>query len=154
MIRWLLWGLAASCGLAWLGSRQKSESKIESEVDHESVLQKRQDLAHGFDLTRTRAADGTTHYRFRGSYQDIMQTLNPKARADQPPPLPADLDVEALSAYRCGCPHCGKSSVYGESIWRYHEISRTRGSYDNTTTYLAGCKKCQGLMRATVDHDD
>ena len=39
-------------------------------------------------------------------------------------------------------------------MWRYYELSRTRGPWDNTTTFLAKCKSCNGFMKSTVDHDD
>ena len=108
----------------------------------------RQDLGQGFDSW----SDGQS-LRMRGSYQDIMRTLNPSAHP-APPPLPTDLDVSNLPKYWGGCPHCGATSMFGENQWRYHELERTRGHYDNTTTYLVKCQKCQGFMRATVDHDD
>lgn len=149
MLRWLFWGVLAASSAAY----QLHRSRQKSQDGEEILVQKRDDLARGFDVSRQTASDGTTVIRFRGSYQDIMQSLNPKP-VEEAPPLPEGLDPSTLPKYSCGCPHCGKMSLYGESLWHYHELSRTRGHYDNTTTFLARCKRCQGLMRATVDHDD
>lgn len=108
----------------------------------------REDLGRGYDVWQ----EGN-YLRMRGSFQDIMATLNPVAYPP-PPPLPSDLDTANLPKYRGGCPHCGATSMFGENQWRYHELERTRGYGDNTTTFLAKCQKCLGFMRATVDHDD
>lgn len=148
MFRWLVLGVLAASSAAYHLYRSRPEAEGE-----EVSLQKREDLARGFDVSRQSLSDGNTLLRFRGSYQDIMQTLNPKP-VESPPPLPEGLDPSSLPKYRFGCPHCRQTSIYGENLWHYHELSRTRGNYDNTTTFLARCKKCQGLMRVTVDHDD
>lgn len=128
-------------------------SMMDQKNERERWLRRRDDLSKGFDQSVTQMPDGSQVVRFRGSYDDIMGALNPEYRSDKPP-LPDDLDVESLPSYHCGCPHCGKMSVYGESMWRYYELSRTRGPWDNTTTFLAKCKSCNGFMKSTVDHDD
>ncbi|MBN9417022.1 MAG: hypothetical protein J0I12_16365 [Candidatus Eremiobacteraeota bacterium] len=74
--------------------------------------------------------------------------------AVEKPPLPENLNIDALRCYDGGCPHCGKMSVFGENTWRYRVLSTTRERWDNTTTYLARCKSCSGLMKSTVDHND
>jgi len=98
--------------------------------------------------------DGREVLRFRGSFDDVMNALNPSRPVEARPTVPTDLNLESLPAYRFGCPHCGKMSSCGEGFWRYQELERTRGYMDNTTTFLMCCKKCQGWLRATVDHDD
>ena len=105
----------------------------------------------GFTVTRT-SPGNQEEIRFRGSYDDIMRHLG--VIKDEKPALPPDLDVDNLPSYRFGCPHCGSMSTVGENLWRYHELSRTRGHMDNTTTFLSKCKKCNGFMKAKVDHDD
>ena len=105
-----------------------------------------------FTVTRTQMPGNQEMVRFRGSYDDIMRSLG--VVTDEKPPLPSDLDIESLRSYSGGCPHCGKTSMVGENTWRYQELSRTRGLYNNTTTFLAKCKNCQGFMKCKVDHDD
>lgn len=120
----------------------------ESREKREVTLQQQE----GFSVSRTRGAGGHEVVRFRGSYDDIMRALG--VVQDEKPPLPESLEVDSLPVYHFGCPHCGAMSISGENMWRYKELSRTRGYMDNTTTYLAKCKKCNGFMKATVDHDD
>lgn len=106
----------------------------------------------GFTITRTPLPGNQQIVRFRGSYDDIMRSLG--IVDDEKPQLPEDLDIEGLREYFGGCPHCGEMSLVGENVWRYQELSRTRGFMNNTTTYLARCKKCSGFMKYPVDHDD
>lgn len=98
--------------------------------------------------------DGREVLRFRGSFDEVMNALNPSRPVEARPTVPTDLNFESLPVYRFGCPHCGKMSICGEGLWRYQELERTRGYMDNTTTFLMCCKKCRGWLRATVDHDD
>ena len=97
--------------------------------------------------------DGREAVRFRGGFDDVMNALQGKA-PEEPPALPEDLDVDKLPKYCGGCPGCGFTSFVGEGMWRYRILEKTRERWDNTTTYLARCKKCQALMKATVDHND
>lgn len=91
--------------------------------------------------------------RMRGGFDDVMGILDPSQKTEKPP-LPDNLDVQSLKSYEGGCPHCRKMSLFGEGTWRYRVLSSTRERWDNTTTYLARCKNCQGLMKSTVDHND
>ncbi len=91
--------------------------------------------------------------RMRGGYDEIMGILDPSKKTENPP-LPDNLDIKSLKSYHGGCPHCGKMSLFGEGTWRYQVLSSTRERWDNTTTYLARCKNCHGLMKTTVDHND
>lgn len=91
--------------------------------------------------------------RIRGGFDDVMAVLDPSKKTEKPP-LPDDLDITTLKSYEGGCPHCRKMSLFGEGTWRYRILSSTRERWDNTTTYLARCKNCQGLMKSTVDHND
>lgn len=109
-----------------------------------------EELENGVTVTKV----GGKIVRLRGGLDQVLGVLDPSRKVEEPPALPEDLDVESLKKYHCGCPHCGKMSLYGESLWRYRVLSRTRERWDNTTTYLARCKQCLGLMKATVDHDD
>lgn len=111
------------------------------------------DPAQGLRVTTSTLPNGDQMVRFRGSWEDLLRLSNPNYD-DERPEVPDDLDIEALPSYHCGCPHCGKMSLMGESQWRYQELSRTRGPYDNTTTFLTKCKNCLGFMKSTVDHDD
>lgn len=125
--------------------------------DHKANAKKKErEFSHeeheGYTVTQESMGGGHKVVRIRGSYDDIMRSFG--IVKDEKPPLPDDLDIENLPSYYCGCPHCGKTSMYGENMWRYDELSRTRGNYDNTTTFLAKCKKCHGFMKAKVDHDD
>lgn len=124
--------------------------------EHKENAKKKREFSYeeheGFTVTRAPIDGQHEVIRFRGSYDDIMRSFG--IVKDEKPPVPEDLDIESLPKYYCGCPHCGKMSVHGESMWRYQELSRTRGNYDNTTTYLCKCKNCNGFMKATVDHDD
>ena len=97
--------------------------------------------------------DGTQIVRCRMSYEELENILHPE-KAQEKPPLPEDVDVFSLPKYWGGCPHGGKMSIVGEHLWRYQELSRTRGYMNNTTTYVCRCRNCRGLMQATVDHDD
>lgn len=97
--------------------------------------------------------NGKEYVRLRGSYHEIMDHLGVEKKSERPP-LPKQLDIEALPSYHGGCPHCGKISLYGEGTWRYQELSRTRSYLENTTTYLAKCRNCHGFMKSTIDHDD
>jgi len=123
-----------------LKPKEEKKKPLTSREEHE-----------GFTVTRT-ALGNQEEIRFRGSYDDIMRHLG-VIKGDKPP-LPPNLDIEGLPSYNFGCPHCGISSMVGENLWRYHELSRTRGYMDNTTTFLSKCKKCNGFMKAKVDHDD
>ena len=139
----LLIGIAAglATALAIWGEGQKKTEKEDKELEERLS-------ASGFQVS-----SGHRVIRFRGSYESLQALIDPK-RVDSKPPLPPDLDVESLPKFCGGCPHCGTRSMYGENQWRYQELSRTRGHWDNTTTYLVKCQKCLGFMRATVDHDD
>lgn len=106
----------------------------------------------GYIVTRTPVGGGRELVRYRGSYDDIMRSFG--VVKDKKPQLPENLDIESLPNYWGGCPHCGIMSTMGENMWRYHELSRTRGFMNNTTTFLAKCKKCGKFMHTTVDHDD
>lgn len=97
-------------------------------------------------------SQGVRVLRLRGSWEDLQRLTSPE-ELEKKPPLPPGLVVENLPQYKCGCPHCGQMSLYGEKQWRYHEISRERGAW-NTTTYLTQCQVCEGFMKSTVDHDD
>lgn len=90
--------------------------------------------------------------RRQGSCEDIMRSLG--VAVDEKPPLPAQLDVECLPLYFRGCPHCGVLSMVGEHMWRYHELSHTRGDSYSATTYLTRCKKCDGFMKTKVENED
>lgn len=120
---------------------QSSPKRLPSQEEHD-----------GFLFSRTPLPGGGEVLRFKGGYDDIMRSLG--VIQDQKPALPEGLDIQSLPKYFGGCPHCGQRSLHGEGMWRYQELSRTRGYMDNTTTFLCKCKKCQGFMRATVDHDD
>ncbi|MCA9790982.1 MAG: hypothetical protein KC910_04275 [Candidatus Eremiobacteraeota bacterium] len=140
-------GLYALIGLGfydrWQQARRQSDESAEpSRPADPRVRVTRESLGNGYEVMR-----------FRGRYDQVMDALHNRPAA-KPPALPEDLDLDTLKKYHCGCPHCGSRSLYGQSLWFYQELSRTRGSYDNTTTYLARCKSCQGLMQATIDHDD
>lgn len=138
----LFWatGIAVAAWAAW----KSSEGQDAGVARHQQF--------EGFTVTRTPVTGDQEMIRLRGSYDDIMRALG--VVTDEKPTLPEGLDVDSLPEYHCGCPHCGKVSVMSENMWRYQELSRTRGPYDNTTTFLAKCKKCEGFMRSTVDHDD
>ncbi len=97
--------------------------------------------------------DGAEVLRVRGGFDDVMNALHGRP-ADEPPALPKNLDVNRLPKYQGGCPGCGFMSFVGEGMWRYRILEKTRERWDNTTTYLARCKKCKTLMKATVDHND
>ena len=97
--------------------------------------------------------DGQEAIRIRGGYDDVMDMLNGRS-PEEPPALPDDLNVDKLPRYHGGCPGCGARSLLGEGLWRYRVLSKTRERWDNTTTYLSRCKKCQTLMKSTVDHND
>ena len=134
-------GLAAASGLysAWQEYRKRkagTESRFRQAFGEPQTL-----------------PDGTQIVRCRMSYEELESMVYPE-RANARPPLPDDIDVFALPKYWGGCPHCGKMSLYGEHMWRYYELSRTRGYMDNTTTYVCRCRVCNGLMQSTVDHDD
>lgn len=122
-----------------------------SKVERESLEQRLEDS--GFRVTTQNLASGEQFIRFRGGHESLMRLTNPDYGKDKPV-LPEDLDIDSLPSYHCGCPHCGKMSLCGENQWRYQELSRTRGPWDNTTTYLVMCQSCQGFMKSTVDHDD
>lgn len=124
---------------------------IKSKEEKKKSLAACVEAHEGFIVTRT-ALGYQEEIRFRGSYDDIMRHLG--VIKDDKPPLPPNLDIDSLPSYRFGCPHCGVMSTVGENLWRYHELSRTRGYLDNTTTFLSKCKKCNGFMKAKVDHDD
>ena len=79
---------------------------------------------------------------------------DPPEQPPEPPELPKNLNLDRLPKYYGGCPGCGFMSFVGEGIWRYRVLEKTRDRWDNTTTYLARCKKCHTLMKATVDHND
>lgn len=129
----------------WQSSKERHKRKEREEEFHKQF--------GGVGSTSvTNLPNGNQVLRFRGSFDDFMTALHPE-RAEERPPLPADLDVDSLPEYHCGCPHCGNMSMVGEDQWRYRELSRTRGYLDNTTTFLCRCQKCNGLMRSTVDHD-
>lgn len=140
MLFWLT-GIAAAAWAVWKSSPPKEPSGTTTHQQHE-----------GFTVTRTPMPGNQEMIRLRGSYDDIMRALG--VVEDEKPPVPEDLDIEALPRYNCGCPHCGKMSMVGENMWRYQELSRTRGHYNNTTTFLTKCKNCDGFMKSTVDHDD
>lgn len=137
---WLT-GIATAAWVVWESLKPEESAGPTHHEQHE-----------GFVVSRTRMPGNQEMVRFRGSYDDIMRSLG--VIEDEKPPLPANLDINSLPKYHCGCPHCGKMSLVGENMWRYQELSRTRGPYNNTTTYLCKCKNCQGFMRSTVDHDD
>jgi hypothetical protein len=124
----------------------------ESIKSQESSDRPQHEEFEGYTVTRTRMPGNQEMVRFRGSYDDIMRSLG--VIEEPKPTLPDGLDIMGLPKYSCGCPHCGTTSMVGENMWRYQELSRTRGPYDNTTTYLTKCKSCKGFMRTTVDHDD
>ncbi len=107
----------------------------------------------GLRITTMKLSNGDKVLRLQGGYEDLLSLMDPDTLASKPP-LPEDLDLEGLLSYHCGCPHFGKMSLHGENQWRYQELSRTRGPWNNTTTYLVRCQNCNGWMKATVDHDD
>jgi hypothetical protein len=123
-----------------------------SNRSHESTDTLQPEEFNGYSVTRTSLPNNQEMVRFRGSYDDIMRSLG--VIEDEKPPVPEGLQIAQLPEYHCGCPHCGKMSTVGENMWRYQELSRTRGPYNNTTTFLAKCKNCKEFMKATVDHDD
>jgi hypothetical protein len=142
-IFWLT-GIALAALSVWESMKSRTSRQSLDEPQHQQF--------DGYSVTRTPLPGNQECVRFRGSYDDIMRALG--VVEDAKPPLPADLQIDSLPEYHCGCPHCGKMSIVGENMWRYQELSRTRGCYNNTTTFLTKCKNCQGFMRSTVDHDD
>jgi hypothetical protein len=137
---------------SWIGLRQRSRQRREPAETSPDTR-----TADG-EEPRVRVSceslgQGVQVVRFRGTYPDVMDTLLGRI-PEQPPALPEDLDWRALPKYWGGCPHCRKRSLHGESLWLYQVVERTRERGDNTTTYIARCRGCHGLMRATVDHDD
>ncbi|MGE0494856.1 MAG: hypothetical protein AB7S38_36935 [Vulcanimicrobiota bacterium] len=126
----------------WRRHRRSPNEQPEQDADPSRVQVTREPLGGGYEVVR-----------FRGRFDEVMDSLHGRKPA-QPPALPPDLDLSNLPKYYGGCPHCGSSSLHGQSMWFYHELERTRGHYDNTTTYLTRCKSCSGLMKATIDHDD
>jgi hypothetical protein len=104
-------------------------------------------------VTEQPGPDGTRVVRFRGPLPDVLDTLHGR-QPEEPPALPKDLDWRTLPKYYGGCPHCRKRSLYGESLWMYDVVERTRERGDNTTTFIARCRGCRGLMRATIDHEE
>jgi hypothetical protein len=133
-----------------IASRQRGKDQTEPERSDDQLKERLQ--ACGFQVS-TDNLEANQVVRFRGGYEELMRLANPGSVRNKPP-LPADLDIDSLPKYWGGCPHCGKMSMCGENQWRYQELSRTRGPYDNTTTYLAKCQNCKGFMKTTVDHDD
>ncbi len=105
----------------------------------------------GYKVRHYRGADGSEAIRLTGSFDDIMRDLG--VIEDEKPPLPDNINIDRLLSYEGGCPHCRVMSMVGENMWRYQELSRTREYMNNTTTYLARCKKCMGFMISCVDHD-
>ena len=143
---WVAVGLVSAFDI-YRASRRRSQAKVEGQ----NLQQKLSDC--GFRVSTQTLANGDQYIRFRGCHESLMQLTNPEYGQDKPA-VPEDLDVDSLPSYYCGCPHCGKMSLYGEGQWRYQELSRTRGHWNNTTTYLVLCQNCQGFMKSTVDHDD
>lgn len=137
----LFWGAAAAA--TYVAFRQ----------DEKELRRPSQQVRDGVLITKTPLANGDEIVRFRGAYDDVMAALNPNYNNEKPP-LPAGLDIASLKSYEGGCPHCRTRSIVGENTWRYQVLSCTRERWDNTTTYLARCKKCQGFMKSTVDHND
>ncbi len=145
----ILFGVAA--GIATLIVCYRDSQK--ASIPPRNVAQLKEHLnACGFSVS-TDNLEPNQVIRFRGGYEELMKLAHPD-RANDKPPLPTDLDINRLPKYHCGCPHCGKMSTYGENQWRYQELSRTRGPWDNTTTFLVKCQACDGFMKSTVDHDD
>ena len=137
----IFWGAAAAVTYAAY-REEKRKPRLPSQEMRDHVL-----------ITKTPLANGGEILRLRGSFDDVMSALDP-TRKNEKPPLPADLDIDSLKYYEGGCPHCRTMSMVGENTWRYQALSCTRERWDNTTTYLARCKKCQGFMKSTVDHND
>lgn len=138
----LIVGFPAFLLAAWLNyDERKKKHKSTILGDHPAVSVTRETL------------DGREVLRVRGGFDDVMNALAGRA-PEEPPALPENLDVASLPKYEGGCPGCGFSSFVGEGIWRYRVLEMTRERWDNTTTYLARCKKCQTMMKATVDHND
>ena len=133
----VFWGAAAAVTYAALRQEEKKPKRLSQEVRDGVLITK-----HGDQVVR-----------MRGAFDDVMGVLDPTRKIDKPP-LPADLDIDSLKYYEGGCPHCRTMSMVGENTWRYQVLSCTRERWDNTTTYLARCKKCQGFMKSTVDHND
>ena len=133
----VIWGVAAAATLAALCDEKKKPRRLSQEVRDGVLFTK-----HGDQVVRV-----------RGAFDDVMAVLDPTRKIDKPT-LPADLDIDSLKYYEGGCPHCRTMSIVGENTWRYQVLSCTRERWDNTTTYLARCKKCQGFMKSTVDHND
>ena len=140
------WALAAAVLTAiWESIPESPPKKRREPVTTEEI--------DGVTITRSDLGNGQELLRFRGGFDDVMGILDPSRRTEKPP-LPDDLDIHSLKEYNGGCPHCRQRSFLGEGMWRYRVLSCTRERWDNTTTYLARCKGCQGLMKATVDHND
>lgn len=141
-----LYALAAA---SWLGTSKDKRAPRQPSRRPRPL----EDQSGRVRITCESSEDGTRMVRMRGPLNDVLDALHGRA-PEEAPPLPEDLDWRALPKYRFGCPHCRRSSLYGESLWMYGVVERTRDRWDNTTTYLARCRGCRGLMRATVDHDD
>ncbi|MFN8611308.1 MAG: hypothetical protein U0931_27435 [Vulcanimicrobiota bacterium] len=138
----------ATIAFAFLDSRTKTRpGQADRKSDPELTTE---ELENGVTVTRM---NGQV-VRIRGGIDQVLGLLDPSRKEEAPPDLPESLDVNSLKKYYGGCPHCGKMSLCGEGLWRYRILSRTRERWDNTTTYLARCKQCLGLMKATVDHND
>lgn len=137
----LFWGAAAAVTYVAFREEEKKNGRPGQQV-RDGVL-----------ITQIPLANGDRIVRMRGAYDDVMAALNPNYNNEKPP-LPPGLELASLKSYEGGCPHCRAMSILGENTWRYQVLSCTRERWDNTTTYLARCKKCQGFMKSTVDHND
>ena len=148
-----------NAALLFLSAGLWTVSKLwESWAEHNEASRRHQQRTQqfsdcGFRVSSHPQADGSQVLRLRGSWEDLLRLNNPDYDSNKPP-LPMDLNIDPLPEYNCGCPYCGKMSIHGEQQWRYHELSRTRGKWNNTTTYLVKCMMCDGFMKSTIDHDD
>ena len=146
-----IWALAAASWYQAARSRKRSDpqtGKRSDGAESEDGWPKNERVR----ITTERQGENRV-VRFRGPLQDVMDTLHGRD-PEEPPALPEDVDWRTLPRYYGGCPHCRKRSLYGESLWFYDVVERTREPGDYTTTYLARCRGCKGLMVARIDHED
>jgi hypothetical protein len=146
-----LYALAAA---SWLTARKQKQTRRQVSQSHPERTSRELESGHPrVRVTQQSLGDGVEVVRFRGSLPDVLDALHNR-EPEQPPALPETLDWRALPKYYGGCPHCGKRSLHGESLWMYHVVSRTREPGDNVTTFIARCRGCRRLMLASIDHDE
>lgn len=155
--RVIVFGLYALAAASWINTfrrKERADDTAPAGDDDEEKEGKGHWGGHPrVRVTRESLGNGTEMIRFRGPLGDVMDALHGRA-PEEPPALADDIDWRTLPRYYGGCPHCRKRSLYGESLWLYDVVERTREPGDYTTSYLARCKGCKGLMVARIDHED